>query len=428
MTPQHAHRVVIVGGGFGGLYAAQSLRRTPVDVTVVDRRNFHLFQPLLYQVATGGLGTGDIASPLRAALKGQRNARVLLGEVRDVDVTARQLRLDASVVPYDTLILAAGVKNHYFGHDEWAPLAPGLKSVEDAVEIRSRVLRAFEAAEREPDPARRTAWLTFIIVGAGPTGVELAGALGELAHHTLRGEFRTFDPRESRILLLDGAPEVLASFPPRLARHARDTLEHLGIEVRTGCRVAGIDEQGVDVCDRGQSLRLPARTVIWAAGVAGSTLGARLAAATGCELDGLGRVKVAPDLSVAGYPEIFVIGDLAHVEHEGAPLPCVAPPAMQQGRYVARRIRARLKDRTTAPFRYFDKGSLATIGRHAAVANFRGLQFWGGLAWLIWLVVHLFYLIEYENRLLVFIQWFNNYITRHRGSRLITELMRVRVD
>jgi NADH:quinone reductase (non-electrogenic) len=428
MTIQHAHRVVIVGGGFGGLYAAQRLRRAPVEVTVVDRRNFHLFQPLLYQVATGGLGTGDIASPLRAALKGQRNARVLLGEVRDVDAAARQLRLDGSVIPYDTLIVAAGVKSHYFGHDEWAPVAPSLKSVEDAVEIRSRVLRAFEAAEREPDPERRAAWLTFVIVGAGPTGVELAGALGELAHHTLRGEFQTFDPRDSRILLLDSASAVLSSFPPRLARHARDTLERLGIEVRTDCRVAGIDECGVEVVEHGWSLRLPARTVVWAAGVAGATLGARLAAATGCELDGLGRVKVNPDLSVDGRPEIFVIGDLAHVEHEGAPLPCVAPPAMQEGRYVARLIRARMAGRKTAPFRYFDKGSLATIGRHAAVANFRGLQFWGGLAWLIWLVIHLFYLIEYENRLLVFIQWFNNYVTRHRGSRLITELMRVRAD
>jgi NADH dehydrogenase len=422
------HRVVIVGGGFGGLYAAQSLRRAPVDVTVVDRRNFHLFQPLLYQVATGGLGTGDIAAPLRAVLKGQGNARVLHGEVLDVDATARQVRLAGDTLPYDTLIVAAGVKNHYFGHDEWAPLAPGLKSVEDAVEIRSRVLRAFEAAEREPDPDRRAAWLTFIIVGAGPTGVELAGALGELAHHTLRGEFHTFDPRDSRILLLDGAAEVLSSFPPRLSRHARDTLLRLGIEVRTGCRVTGIDEEGVDVHDRGHHVRLPARTVIWAAGVTGSGLGARLAAATGCALDGMGRVRVNPDLSVDGHPEILVIGDLAHVDHDGAPLPCVAPPAMQQGRYAARLIRARLSGTSMVPFRYFDKGSLATIGRHAAVAHFRGLQFWGGPAWLIWLVVHLYYLIEYENRLLVFIQWFNNYVTRHRGSRLITDLVRLRAD
>lgn len=422
------HRVVIVGGGFAGLYAAQNLRRAPVDVTLVDRRNFHLFQPLLYQVATGGLGTGDIAAPLRAALKGQRNCRVLLGEVRDVDVAARALRVDGDALPYDTLIVAAGVRNHYFGHDEWAPVAPGLKSVEDAVEIRTRVLRAFEAAEREPDPDLRRAWLTFIIVGAGPTGVELAGALGELAYHTMRGEFHAFDPQESRILLLDTAAEVLSSFPPRLSRRAHRTLERLGIEVRMDCRVAGIDDQGVDVHDRGQALRLPARTVIWAAGVRGATLGARLAAATGCTLNGLDRVKVGPDLTIPGHPEIFVIGDLAHVEHDDAPLPCVAPPAMQQGRFVAQLIRARLRGRTTGPFRYFDKGSLATIGRHAAVANFRGLQFWGGLAWLLWLVVHLFYLIEYENRLLVFIQWFNNYVTRHRGSRLITELMRVRAD
>lgn len=423
-----SHRVVIVGGGFGGLYAAQRLRRAPVEVTVVDRRNFHLFQPLLYQVATGGLGTGDIAAPLRAVLKGQRNTRVLQGEVRDVDVAARALRLHDGVIPYDTLIVATGVKNHYFGHDEWAPLAPGLKSVEDAVEIRSRVLRAFEAAEREPDAERRAAWLTFVIVGAGPTGVELAGALGELAHHTLRCEFRTFDPRGSRILLLDAMEEVLSSFPPRLSRHARATLQRLGIEVRTGCRVTRIDEQGIEVSARGGTQRLPTRTVIWAAGVRGSTLGERLAGATGCELDAIGRVKVNPDLTVNGHPEIFVIGDLAHVEQDGAALPCVAPPAMQQGRYVARVIRARLQGKATAPFRYRDKGSLATIGRHAAVANFRGLQFWGGLAWLIWLVVHLYYLIEYENRLLVFIQWFNNYVTRHRGSRLITELIRGRAD
>jgi NADH dehydrogenase len=414
------HRVVIVGGGFGGLYAAQSLARAQAEVVVVDRRNFHLFQPLLYQVATGGLGPGDIASPVRHALRRQRNARVLLGDVADIDVRDRRVILRDGTVPYDTLILAAGVRNHYYGNDRWAAVAPGLKTIEDAMIIRRRVLSAFEHAECEPDPERRQAWLTFVVVGAGSTGVELSGALAELAHHTLRKEFRTFDPRTARVLLLEGGDRVLPGFPPELSLRATRSLQRLGVEPRTETFVRDLDEEGIEVEVRGRRERLVARTVVWAAGVTGSPLGRVLADRTGCALDDLGRVRVGTDFSVTGHPEIFVIGDLAHLEHRGRPLPCIAPPAIQAGRYVARLIRARLAGGAVGPFRYLDKGSLATIGRAAAVAEFRGLKFWGLPAWLVWLVIHLLYLIEFENRLLVLIQWANNYVTRSRGSRLIT--------
>ncbi len=414
------HRVVIVGGGFGGLYAAQSLARAPVEVVVIDRRNFHLFQPLLYQVATGGLGPGDIASPVRHALRRQRNANVLLGDATDVDVRGRRLILRDGAVSYDTLIVAAGVRNHYYGHDPWAAVAPGLKTIEDAVTIRRRVLSAFEHAEREPDGDRRRAWLTFVVVGAGSTGVELSGALAELAHHTVRKEFRSFDPRTTRILLLEGGDRVLPGFPAKLSLKAIHSLQRLGVEPRTETYVRNVDAEGVEVETRGRRERVATRTVVWAAGVTGSPLGRVLAERTGCPLDDLGRVRVEPDFSVAGHPEIFVIGDLAHIEHRGRPLPGIAPPAIQAGRYVARLIRARLDGGAVGPFQYFDKGSLATIGRAAAVAEFRGLMFWGFPAWLVWLVVHLLYLIEFENRLLVLIQWANTYVTRSRGSRLIT--------
>lgn len=415
----HPHHVVIVGGGVGGLYAARALARAPVEITLIDRRNFHVFQPLLYQVATGGLSVGDIAAPLRALLKRQGNAQVILGEVTEVDAVNRRLLLRDGIVSYDSLILAAGVQNHYLGNDEWSAIAPGLKTMEDAVEIRNRVLGAFESAEREPDPLERAAWLTFVVVGAGPTGVELSGALAELAHSTLRGEFRHFDPRLTRIVLLDGEPGVLPSFPDPLPRHARARLFRLGVEVRTGVWVTGVDEQGVIVQTEGRHERIPSRNVFWAAGVCGSPLGRSLARATGCELDGTGRVMVNRDLTVNNHSEIMVIGDLAHVEYRGQPIPCVATAALQQGRYVARLIRSRLAGRASRPFSYFDKGSLATIGRSAAVANFRGLKFWGLPAWLLWVVVHLFYLVDFENRLLVLIQWGNNYFTRHRGSRVI---------
>lgn len=414
---------VIVGGGFAGLRAARHLRRVPVDVTLVDRRNFHLFQPLLYQVATGGLSPADIAAPLRAVLKRQRRARVLLGEAVGVDAAARRVLLrDGGALDYDTLVLAAGARHHYFGRPEWEALAPGLKTVEDATEVRRRVLLAFEAAEREADPERRRALLTFVVVGAGPTGVELAGALAEIARETLRGDFRSFDPAGARVLLVEGGERVLPSYPPDLSERARRSLERLGVETRTGALVTALTPESVTLKRGGESETLAARVVLWAAGVQASPLGRALRDATGCELDAAGRVVVAPDLSVPGHPEIFVVGDLARaLGGDGRPLPGVAPVAMQQGRHVARAVAARLRGRTPPAFRYFDKGSLATIGRAAAVADFGRLRFGGYPAWLAWLFIHLMYLVEFENRLLVFVQWAWNYFTRNRSARLITE-------
>lgn len=416
------HRVVIVGGGFGGLYTARHLKRASAEIILVDRRNFHLFQPLLYQTATGQLSPGDIASPLRYVLRKQRNARVIMDEVVGVEAGARRLVLRHGELPYDTLVLAAGVVNHYFGRSGWPARAPGLKSLEDAIAIRGHVLRAFERAETEPDAARRAAWLTFVVVGGGPTGVELAGALGELAHQTLPGEFRAIDPRESRVILVEAGERILPSFPPPLSRRARRSLARLGVEALSDARVESIDPDGVDLAVEGRVERIPARTVLWAGGVRASPLALPLAGDTGCRLDRMGRVVVEPDLTVPGHPEIFVIGDMAHVEFKGAPLPCIAPAAIQQSKHVARTIEKRLEgDPPPGPFRYLDKGSLATIGRSAAVAEFRGLRFWGFPAWLVWLVIHLVYLIEFENRILVLIQWANSYLTRRRGSRLITE-------
>jgi len=414
------HRVVIVGGGFGGLYAAKRLGRAPVDVTLIDRRNFHLFQPLLYQVATGGLSPADIASPLRAVLKRHRNTRVLLAEVVSVDAVGRRLMLRDGEVEYDTLIVAGGAGHHYFGNEQWAPVAPGLKTVEDAVEIRRRVLLAFESAEREEDAAAREALLTFVVVGGGPTGVELAGALGELARQTLRRDFRAFDPRTTRILLVEGTDRVLPTYPPDLSERARRSLQRLGVEVRTGTFVTAVDDRGVILRRAQRDERIPSRTVLWGAGVRASALGEALHQATGCPLDRVGRVIVEPDLSVPNHPEILVIGDLARFEHQtGEPLPGVAPVAMSQGRYVAALVRRRMAGRRFRPYRYFNKGMLATIGRSAAVADFGWLRFGGYLAWLLWLFVHLMYLVEFESRVLVFIQWAYNYFTRKRGARLI---------
>jgi len=420
---------VVVGGGFGGLYTVRKLRKAPVNITLVDRRNFHLFQPLPYQVSNGGLSPADIASPLRHVFKRQRNARVVLGEAVAVDPVGRRLLLADGELAYDTLVIATGVRSDYFGHDGWEPLAPGLKSIEDAVEIRRRVLAAFEAAEREPDPARRRAWLTFVVVGGGPTGVELAGALGELAHHSMRGEFRSIDLRESRVILVEGSERVLPSFPPALSHRAQRSLARLAVEARTGTRVVGIDPEGVDLQAGGRAERLSARTVLWAAGIAGTSLGRVLHEATDCELDPIGRVIVEPDLTVPGYPELFVIGDLAHVKFRGVPLPGIAPAAIQEGKYVARVIHAaRSGHANPAPFRYLDKGALATIGRFAAVAEFHGLRFWGIPAWLVWLAIHITYLIGFENRVLVLIQWTNMYFRRGRGARLITHGPPVPVD
>ncbi|MGB9455684.1 MAG: NAD(P)/FAD-dependent oxidoreductase [Bryobacteraceae bacterium] len=416
-----AHRVVIVGGGFGGLYAAKRLGKAAVALTVIDRRNFHLFQPLLYQVATGGLSPGEIASPLRVVLRGHSNTEVLLSEAVDFDIANRRVILADGEQPYDDLVIATGATHYYFGHDEWEPLAPGLKTVENATEIRSRILLAFEEAEREPDPAQRHAWLTFVIVGGGPTGVELAGALGEIANDTLRRDFQHINPAESRILLLEGADRVLLSMPPDLSRKAERQLIALGVRPRLGARVVGIDAAGVTVETAGKNEHIAARTVLWAAGVRASGLGRKLAERAGAPLDRAGRVLVEPDLSVPGHPEIHVIGDLASVTQHGSLLPGVAPVAMQQGRYVADLLVRKLRGQATRPFRYFDKGTLATIGRNRAVAQFGRLHVSGFPAWFLWVFVHLMYLVEFENRLLVFVEWVYNYITRNRGARLITK-------
>jgi NADH dehydrogenase len=416
-----SHHVVIVGGGFGGLYAAKSLKRAPVRVTLLDRRNFHLFQPLLYQVATGGLSPANIAAPLRAVLKRQRNTRVLLAEAIDIDLAQRQVRLSDGEIGYDTLIVATGARHHYFGHPEWESAAPGLKTIEDATEIRRRVLLAYEMAEREADPALRRALLTFVVVGAGPTGVELAGTLAELARHTLRQDFRDIDPATAQIILLEAADRVLPPYPPKLSAKASQALVRLGVTVRTLAVVTDVQAEAVTVRTGDATEIVPCRTVLWAAGVQASPLGAILARATGAALDRAGRITVQLDLSLPGHPEIFVIGDLANFPHQGGkPLPGVAPVAMQQGQYVARLIEARLRGQTLPPFRYRDYGNMATIGRNAAVADFGWLRLSGYLAWLAWLFIHVLKLIEFENRILVLFQWAWNYLTRNRSARLIT--------
>ncbi len=413
-------RVVIVGGGFGGLYAARSLGGLPVQVTLIDRRNFHLFQPLLYQVATGALSPANIAAPLRAILKQQKNARVLLGDVTGFDVAGRRVLLSDGDVPYDMLIVATGVRHHYFGNNHWEEMAPGLKTVEDATEIRRRVLLAFEAAERETDPARIKDWLTFVVVGGGPTGVELAGALAEIARYTLRDNFRSIDPAAAQIVLLEAADRVLSSYPEDLARKAADALARLGVTVRTGAAVTDIQPDAVTV--RGeQTETISTRTVLWSAGVAGSPLGKALAEATGVPLDRAGRVMVQPDMSLPGHPDIFVIGDLANYSHQtGKPLPGVAQVAIQQGRYVAGLIRCRVQGGAMRPFRYHDLGNMATIGRAAAVADLGRIRLSGFLGWAAWLFIHLMNLVYFQNRILVFVQWAWNYFTRNRAARLIT--------
>ncbi len=420
---QSPHHVVIVGGGFGGLYAAQALGKAPVQVTLIDKRNFHLFQPLLYQVATGGLSAGDISSPLRAVLSGNKNTTVLMGEVADVDPKQQKVILRNEELNYDTLIVATGVSHHYFGKDEWAPKAPGLKTVEDALEMRRRIFLAFEAAEKETDPEKRRAWLTFVIVGGGPTGVELAGALAELAHNTLKQDFRNIDTSETRILLLEGMDRVLPPYPSELSVKAKSSLERLGVTVQTSTLVTNIEDHLVTTRQGEQIEQIPARTILWAAGMKASGMGEVLSNATDAQLDRAGRVLVQPDLSVPGYPNIFVIGDLANFPHQyedGKPLPGVAPVAMQEGQYVARLIKQRFKGETLPAFRYSDYGSLAVIGRNAAVVDLGFVKFSGFPAWLAWIFVHIFFLIEFDNKLLVMIQWGWNYFTRKRGARLIT--------
>jgi NADH:ubiquinone reductase (H+-translocating) len=415
------HRVVILGGGFGGLGCALNLKRAPVDVTLIDRCNYHLFQPLLYQVATGSLSPADIASPLREILKRHKNTRVLLAEATRIDAANRRVILSDGSLEYDTLVVSTGSSHQYFGHDEWEQFAPGLKTVEDATDMRRRILLAFEAAERETDPEKLRAWMTFVIVGGGPTGAELAGALGEIANDTLRRDFRNINPSEARIILVEGTDRVLPAYPPQLSAAARKMIERLGVTVRTGAMVTDIRKDSVTVREGDRTETIPTRTILWAAGVLGSPLGRMVAAECGAPCDKTGRVVVEPDLTMQGHPEIFVIGDLANFAHQtGQPLPGVAQPAIQQGRYVASAIRRRLRGEKLKPFHYFDKGNLATIGRGAAVADLNWLRLSGFPAWLIWIFIHLMYIVEFQNRLLVFVQWAWFYFTFDRSARLIT--------
>jgi len=414
-------RVVILGGGFGGLYAAQSLKDAPVRVTLIDRRNFHLFQPLLYQVATGWLSPANIASTLRAVLRRQKNTRVLLGEAIDIDVSSRQVILSDGAIGYDTLIVGTGSRHHYFGNEHWEALAPGLKTVEDATEIRRRIFLAFEAAEREADLGKGRAYLTFVIVGGGPTGVELAGALGEITRDTSKHDFRHIDPAAAKIILLEAGDRILSTYPAELSAKAEKFLSRSGVTVQTGTAVTDIRPDAVITQREERIEEIPCRTVVWAAGVKASFLGKTLARAAGAKLDRGGRVIVEPDLSLPNHPEIFVIGDLANYSHQtGQPLPGVAPVAMQQGRYVAKLIRSRIEGKSLPPFRYRDRGNMAIVGRGTAVADLGKLHFAGYFAWLVWLFVHLINLVEFEDKVLVLIQWGWYYVRRNRSARLIT--------
>jgi NADH:ubiquinone reductase (H+-translocating) len=430
MGTDSMHRVVVVGGGFAGLNAVRRLRDAPVEVTLVDRQNFHLFQPLVYQVATGALSSAEVAAPLRAVLKRQANAKVLLATVKGFDLEAREVVLgdlpdgeSERRLPYDTLVVAGGSNYSYFGHDDWREFAPELKSIGGALTIRGRLLSAFEAAEMETDPERRCAWLTFAVVGAGPTGVEMAGQIAELSRDTLRGDFRSVDPGHARIVLIDGEDRVLPAFPPGLSRHAAKELEALGVEPLLGRMVVDVDADSVSWEAKGERVRLPARTVVWAAGVTASRLAAQLGEAAGAEVDKAGRIVVAPDLTVAGHPEVLALGDMVSVRGpDGKPLglPGLAPVAIQQGRYAAKAIAARLRGEEPRPFHYLDKGNLATIGRSKAVAELRGgIHLWGLPAWLAWLTVHIYYLVGFQNRLLVLLRWTVSFVTKGRGARLI---------
>ncbi len=414
------HRVVIIGGGFGGLYAAKNLGNASVDVTLIDRRNFHLFQPLLYQVATGGLSPGDIASPLRSVLNRYKNIRVVQAQVDRIDAGEKLVFAGEETYGYDSLVIATGSMHHYFGHDAWASVAPGLKTIEDALEIRRRIFEAYELAEHEIDPSLRQTLLTFVMIGGGPTGVELAGALAELAYATLKDDFRRFDPRETKIILIEAGKRILATYPERLAQKAQKSLEKLGVVIKTETLVTDIRENKLTAKSPNGTEEIHAGNVIWAAGVKATPLAAILAAEAGAETDKSGRIKVAPDLSIGRHPEIFVVGDLAYLEQAGKPLPGVAPVAMQQGKYAAKVIKQRLQGKSPRPFHYLNKGNLAVIGRNAAIADLGFLKLSALPAWLIWVFVHIAYLIEFDNRVLVLIQWAWNYFTKKRGARLIT--------
>ena len=419
------HRVVILGGGFAGLNAAQKLRRAPVEVTLIDRRNFHLFQPLLYQVATGSLSPGEICAPLRGVLSKQKNALVLLGEAADIDPDAKQVKLrDGAAFDYDSLIVATGSKTSYYGNDAWPEYAPSLKTIEEATTIRHKILYAFEWAERSATEAEEREWLTFVIVGAGATGLELAGALAEIANETLKNDFRRINPKDARIILMEGGNRVLAAYPPDLSEKAENLVKRLGVEVMKGVMATAIDSSGVTYKRGDATEKLTAKTVLWAGGVMTTSFGKKLAERTKAETDRSGRIKVQPDLTIPKYPDIFVVGDLAAVQgKDGMPLPGVAQVAIQGGTYAAKMIRGRLQGqgaKDLPAFHYFDKGDMAVIGRAAAVANIFGLHFWGLPAWLIWLFIHLMYIVEFQNRVLVFVQWGFEYLTFSRGARLIT--------
>ena len=429
MSDAGRHRVVVVGGGFGGLKAVQGLRRAPVDVTLVDRQNFHLFQPLAYQVATGALSPAEIASPLRTVFKRQKNVRVLLAEVTGFDLESRSVIADlangdtGATIDYDTLVVAGGSHYSYFGHDDWQASAPELKSLAGALDIRRRILTAFEAAEVETDEARRRAWLTFVLVGAGPTGVEMAGQIAELARDTLRRDFHDIDTRSARVLIVEALDRVLTSFPESLSRKAARSLEQLGATPLVGHTVVDVTPESVAIrSPNGETEQIATRTVIWAAGVTASELAASLAEAAGLEVDRAGRLTVGPNLTPAGHPEVLALGDMVKVQGsdgEIQPLPGVAPVAMQEGKYAAELIHDRLRGKEPGPFHYRDKGNLATIGRSRAVADIKGLHFSGFPAWVVWLTVHLFYLIGFENRLLVLFRWTISFLTHGRGARLI---------
>lgn len=407
-------KIIIVGGGFGGLNAAKRLARKDhsLEITLVDKHNYHNFQPLLYQVATGGLNPGEIAVPLRTEFSKYHNVNVLLGEVTDVNLEKRLVYSDAGVFYYDYLILACGAQHSYFGHEEWEPFAPGLKTLEQAAEIRRRILLSFELAEREKDPEKIRQYLTFAIIGGGPTGVELAGTLGEIVRYTLSRDYRNISPKQTRIVLIEAGPRILPSFSEKLAKRATYDLEYLGVTVWTNSRVTDITNEGITI---NGNVRLNAHTVLWAAGVLPSNLNQTL----GVPLDRAGRVIVEPDLSLPGHPEVFVIGDQAHVEDNGRVLPGLAPVAMQEGRYVAETILNELAGKPRRPFRWIDKGQMATIGRSRAVAETGGFEFGGILAWFTWIIVHIYYLVGFKNRVLVLIQWFWSYITFRRGAQLI---------
>jgi len=409
----HQPRVVIVGGGFAGLYAARTLDDAPLRLTLVDRRNHHLFQPLLYQVATAGLAAPDIAAPIRKVLRRQKNATVLLAEAKAVDPPKRRVLLDEGYLTYDYLILATGATHTYFGHEKWAEYAPGLKTIEDAFEIRRRVLLAYEAAEREKDARQRRPWLTFVIVGAGPTGVELAGALREIAQRTLTRDFRNFDPLDTQVILLEAADRVLPPFPPELSARAQKLLEKRGVEIRTNATVTDIDPGGVQIGTQ----RISARTVLWAAGVEASPLARSL----GTALDKNGRVLVQPDLSIPGHREIFVVGDLAALRNNGQWLPGLAPAAIQEGRHAARNVRRAVEGKPPLPFRYKDRGMLATVGRSAGVAAIGRFHLAGFVAWILWLFVHILWLIGFRNRLVVLFEWTWAYLTYQRSARVIVD-------